>query len=204
MTEKRGRKPKNDVAMTDAERKRASRKAKRAALTERNIAALPPSLKPQSAVKPARRQRSDSAAAAVRAMVNASKDYPRPPAHVPLSQSAIPFWNAIMESRAVDDWNEVDLISAANLAQCQADFVDENEKLRIDGRTFINGFGEVKIHPRAKIVEDLTRRSMALMRTLRMGGKAAGDPRNLAKARTLEAESRGIRAEVEDEEGLLA
>lgn len=198
MTEKRGRKPKNEVAMTDAERKRASRKAKRDAAVEKHLATLP------KVPKPPRRQRSDSAAAAVRAMVNASKDYPQPPAHTPLSQSAIPFWNAIMESRAIDDWNDADLISAANLAQCQADFIDENAKLRAEGRTFVTYLGEVKIHPRAKIVEDLTRRSMALMRTLRMGGKSAGNPRDLAGARQLENESRSIRSEIEDEEGLLA
>lgn len=198
MTGQRGRKPDGETAMTPAERKRRSRKAQSEAaqLATKREAAKPP--------KAARRPRSDSASSAVRAMFNASKDYPPPPIHTPLTDTAIPFWNAIMAARAVDDWIPADLISAANLAQCQADFIDENALLRFEGRVIENTFGNVVINPRAKVVEDLTRRGMSLMRTLRMGGKAAGDPRDLTGSRNLEAESRSIRSEIEDEEGLLA
>lgn len=154
--------------------------------------------------KPTRRQRSDSTAAMVKAMVNASRDYPPVPAHMVLSDDALPYWNAIMTSRALDDWAGTDLIAAATLAQCQADYAWENALLREEGRVVVDYLGKESANPRVGITATLATRMMALMRTLRIGGVAAGKAEPLAASRKLEAQSRKLRTEMEDEDGLLA
>jgi hypothetical protein len=53
------------------------------------------------------------------------------------------------------------------------------------------------------VLEQFARREMALMRTLRMGGRVAGAARDEAPGRKIERQSREIRKELEDDE-LLA
>jgi hypothetical protein len=227
---KRGPKPKHDKPMTNAERQRQFRKTQREfraaqALAETMPTPTPVAAKPkiEKAVprapevtcpapaetpaprKPStRRQRSDSTAAMVNAMVNASKDYPSVPMHMQLSDDAIPYWNAIMTSRALDDWAGADLIAAATLAQCQADYAYENALLREEGRVNRDYLGKESANPRVGITATLATRAMALMRTLRIGGTAAGKAEPLAASRKLEAQSRALRSELEDTDDLLA
>jgi hypothetical protein len=60
------------------------------------------------------------------------------------------------------------------------------------------------MNPRHAVLEQLARREMALMRSLRITGTAAGgDPRDLAKQRHLERESRATKEEM-IEDDLLA
>jgi len=59
------------------------------------------------------------------------------------------------------------------------------------------------MNPRVTVMEQLTRREMALMRTLRMGGRIAGDMRDNVGSRMIERKSREIRSELVDD-GLLA
>jgi len=58
------------------------------------------------------------------------------------------------------------------------------------------------MNPRVTVMEQLTRREMALMRTLRMGGRIAGDMRDNVGSRMIERKSREIRSELVDD-GLL-
>ena len=60
-----------------------------------------------------KRTRSDSAASAVKAMLNAAKDDLRPPAHVRLRDGDEPFWVGVVRARARDEWTEADLMVAA-------------------------------------------------------------------------------------------
>lgn len=66
-----------------------------------------------------RNPRSDSAAAAVQAAQNAAQGPLTPPAHVPLPDGAVPFWDALVRNRARHRWNEADLATAALLAVTQ-------------------------------------------------------------------------------------
>lgn len=138
-------------------------------------------------------------------MVDASKAELQPPAFAPLTASAIPFWPGVVRARARDEWTEVDLVVAAQLAQCQADMAEEDERLRIEGRVVKNDRGTPVMNPRTNVMEMLARREMALMRTLRMGGRIAGDSRDEAGKRKIEHTSRKLRGELESEDdGLLA
>ena len=80
-----------------------------------------------------RRQRSDSAAAAIAATQAAALGPLEPPAHVTLRPGDRPFWNAIMLARARDTWTEVDLTTAATLARTQADIEDLHATLAAAG-----------------------------------------------------------------------
>src|SRR5688500_10280803 len=102
-----------------------------------------------------RRPRSDSITAALKAMTNAGMPDIEPPPHCTLRDGDRPFWAGIMQARARDQWTPVDLVVAAQLARCQAD-IERGD---------------------SENVEELVRREMALMRTLRLGGAAAGRAR---------------------------
>lgn len=162
--------------------------------------------KPKAPAKPReKRARADSAASAVKAMVDAAQPDIEVPDWVTLTESAKPFWIGVVRARARDEWQEVDLVVAAQLAQCQADIAEEDAALRDEGRVIRNERGTPVMNPRTTVLEQLARREMALMRTLRMGGRVAGDTRDELGKRQLERGARKARAQVEEEdEGLLA
>jgi hypothetical protein len=153
-----------------------------------------------------KRLRSDSVAATVTAALNAGKPDHEPPAHVSLSPEALKFWPAIMHARARDEWRTVDLVVAAQLAECQALIEQESNTLRTEGMIVMGGkSGETPVeNPRNRVVQTLAQREMALMRTLVMGGEVGlGDKRNRAGARSAEHMARQARADLEGE-SLLA
>lgn len=151
-----------------------------------------------------RKPRSDSAASAIDAMVNASKPLPEIPAHVRLDKKHIPFWDGIIRVRARSEWIETDLVVAAQLARCQYDIEKESELLESEGSVIENARGTCMMNPRHAVLEQLARREMALMRALRITGAAAGiDPRDLAKQRNLERQSRDTKDELLEDD-LLA
>jgi hypothetical protein len=152
-----------------------------------------------------RRTRADSAASAVQAMVAASQPDIAVPDYVTLTESALPFWAGVVRARTRDEWTEVDLVVAAQLAQCQADIAEEDAALRLEGKVIKNDRGTPVMNPRTTVMEQLARREMALMRTLRMGGRIAGDTRDQLGKRKIERQSRALRGELEEEDdGLLA
>jgi hypothetical protein len=146
---------------------------------------------------------SNTAASVVAAMVNASKPDLEPASHTPLREEAKRFWRGIVRARAREEWIEVDLVVAAQLAECQACIEEESVALRLEGTVLKNDRGTLVANPRCSVLEALARREMALMRTLRMGGRVAGDARDQAGARSAERVARKTKAEVEEEE-LLA
>jgi hypothetical protein len=150
-----------------------------------------------------KRNRSDSAASAVKAMVNAALPDLELPQHVKLREDDLPFWDGVLRARARDEWTEADLVVAAQLARCQADIESEQQLLNIEGSVTENVRGTQIMNPRVTVLEQLSRREMALMRTLRMGGRIAGDARDQAGKRAIERKARQIRTELADD-GLLA
>ena len=150
-----------------------------------------------------KRNRSDSANAAVNAMVNAAKGAPPVPEHVRLRDGDAPFSDGIISARARDEWTDSDLVVAAQLARCQHDIERESEALDGESTVVENKRGTQVMNPRVSVLEQLARREMALMRTLRMGGRVAGDSRDEAGRRKIEKESKALREELAEDE-LLA
>lgn len=148
----------------------------------------------------AKRTRSDSAASAVKAMLDAAKDDLRPPGHVRLRDGDEPFWIGVVRARARDEWTETDLVVAAQLARCLHDIEREQVCLDLEGSVVTNDKGTQIVNPRVSVLEQYARREMALMRTLRMGGKVPGeDPRSQSGARRVERQSRKVKDELVDE-----
>ena len=129
-------------------------------------------------------------------MVDAAKDSLKPPGYVALLPAAVPYFDGVVRTRARDEWTETDLIVAVQLAQCMSDIADEDAELRVEGKVITNERGTPVMNPRTTVLEQLARREMALMRTLRMGGRIAGDARNEAGARKVERQSRKLREEL--------
>ncbi len=150
-----------------------------------------------------RRLRADSTASVIKAMADAAKGDLLPPEHVVITDSAIPYWKGIVCARARDEWTEVDLVVVGQLAQCQADMADQDVLLRSEGSIVTNERGTQIMNPRATLMENLARREMALMRTLRLGGAVSGDKRDDAKRRSIQKQSEQIRKELEEDD-LLA
>jgi hypothetical protein len=144
--------------------------------------------------------RADSAAAAIKGMQDAAKGVLQPPAHVRLREGDQPFWDGVVCARARDEWNDADLVVAAQLARCQRDIETESEALDFEGTVTKNDRGTPVCNPRVSVLEQLARREMALMRTLRMGGRIAGDARDQSGKRKVETQSRKLRQELEQEE----
>jgi len=147
-----------------------------------------------------KRNRSDSVASAVNAMINAAKGDIQPPSHVRLREGDHIFWVCVVRARARDEWTEADLVVAAQLARCLHDIEQEQSLLDSEGTVIANDRGTMVVNPRVSVLEQFARREMALMRTLRMGGKVPGeDPRSQAGARKIERDARKIKTDMEDE-----
>jgi len=151
----------------------------------------------------ARKPRSDSVAAMIGAMANAALPELRPPRHCKLRKGDRPFWKAIVRARARDEWSDVDLIVAAQLARCQADIEREQHLLDIETTVRENKRGTMVMNARVTVLEQLARRELALLRTLRLGGTVLGSGRDASAARAVEADARRVREELEDDEDEL-
>lgn len=132
-----------------------------------------------------RKPRSDSTTAAIHAIESARKPPLTPPAHMNLRDGDRPYWDAIIAGRARDEWTPVTLVLAVQLARTQADIEIEGAMLAAEGSIV-----EARANARAQVVDVLVKRSMALMRTLRMGGQALGKTPTIENARRLESNAR--------------
>jgi hypothetical protein len=151
-----------------------------------------------------RKPRSDSAAAAVKAMVGAALPLPTTPSCVRVREADIPFLECVLRSRTRDEWSECDMIVAVQLARAQADIEFESHALGLEGSVLTNDRGTRVMNPRHTVLEQLARREMAMMKSLSMmGAVVKGDKRDLANNRTLQRQSERVKTELEDD-GLLA
>lgn len=124
-----------------------------------------------------RKQRIDSATAAVKVMQGAVSGELMPPVHANLNDAALPFWRSIMQGRAREEWEGTPALmaTAASLAWTQW----QVSKLR--------GDIESDPLPDAKAVQrvsDLQRLEMGYLRVLQQHGRGTeGEKRDVAKRR---------------------
>jgi hypothetical protein len=115
--------------------------------------------------------KTDSASGAVSAFQSAMTDI-EPPAQVTLREQDWPFWYAITRARAKESWTDIDLVHAASLARTQADIEQVQSELNEEGFTLVNDRGTVVANPKNSILETLSRRSIALSRSLQVHAHA--------------------------------
>jgi len=152
-----------------------------------------------------RRPRSDSTKAIIGAMEAAATPLPPIPTHVKLRDCDLPFWDAIVRARMREEWDQVTLVVAAQLARCQYDIEAESLMLSMESSVIRNDKGTPVANPRVSVLEQLSRRQMALMRSLQLVGTGTGTGQrtpDLAKGRKLQRQAEQARGEVDD--GLLA
>jgi hypothetical protein len=129
-----------------------------------------------------RRQRIDSATAAVRVM-SAEMGRLEPPAHISVPQAARPFWDAIIRARTREEWLAAPSLmnAAANLAwtQWQIDRV----RRQIDGETEMDD--GITVAQLGSMLLKMQRLEMGYLRVLQQHGRATeGESRDVAKRRT--------------------
>lgn len=129
-----------------------------------------------------RRQRIDSATAAVGVMSAATREI-APPAHVALDDGDRPFWASVVAEFPRIEWTAHQLEVAAQLAKAMADLEVERNKLRVEG--YVLAVGDKAIaNPRHGIARDLTNSVMSLRRNLSLHARAqGGEARDVGKRR---------------------
>jgi hypothetical protein len=193
--------PKKENALSNAERQRRFKETQRTGIfPPPALGAIPP----PRAVK-TRKPRSDSVTAAVKAIAAVTKKQHMPPAHKRLPEGWEHYWFGIMDTRALDDWTHPELCLAADLCKLNC-IIENHEALLEEAEDAItpNNFGNMIINPRAAYVEKLHARKIVLMRSLRMGGVAAGRKEELVAGRVLEGNARKMMQDEDDPHGLLA
>lgn len=144
----------------------------------------------------------NSAKGMVDAMAAAAAGPLDPPKHVRLRRRDRPFWDGIVRARARMDWDDHELVVAAQLARCQCDIETESRKLDKESSVVENARGTPVANPRVSVLEQLARREMALMRSLRMGGRVAGDAMHEAQRAKVQRQAEEALHSVSDEDML--
>ena len=139
-----------------------------------------------------RKQRIDSATAAVAVMAGAAKEI-APPSHVRMGDADWPYWHSVVAEFAKTEWTEHQLEVAAQLAKAMADLEAERETLRKEGYVLLVGEKSVA-NPRHGVARDLTNSCMSLRRNLSLHARAkVGEARDVAsrrdKSKAIEADS---------------
>lgn len=144
----------------------------------------------------------DTATGALSAFEQAQKIH-NPPEFIKLTGEEMPFWYAIMRSKAYETWTEFDLIQAANLAISQATIQKLTEEIREEGVVVIKeGTSTTIPNPKidAKIKE--TDLSIRLSRIIHVHSEATG-----GRAKDARGKNKGVRSAREamtDRSSLLA
>jgi len=118
------------------------------------------------------RKKSDSTTFAGEAVQAAISGPLQPPEHIRLRDGDLPFWEAIITAKAASSWNNADLALAANLARCQADIERLTQELEKEGDVLVNAKGTSVVNPKHALLETLSRRAVALSRTVHVHAEA--------------------------------
>ena len=109
-----------------------------------------------------------------------------------------------MRARTRDEWGESDLVTAAQLARCQREIESESSLLESEGSVIVNMKGTQIMNPRHTVLQQLSQRQLALMRSLGIAGIASfGRKENLAGQRKLQRQAEQALSEVKEDD-LLA
>ena len=129
-----------------------------------------------------RKQRIDSATAAVAVMQGAVSGELEPPAHISVPSGAKPFWTAIIRARTREEWQAAPSLmnAAANLAWTQWQ-IDRCRRM-IDGEMEIEDGSSVA--QLGSLLLKMQRLEMGYLRVLQQHGRAVeGEARDTAKRR---------------------
>ncbi len=148
-----------------------------------------------------KRQRIDSAAAAV-VMMQKSLAKIQPPPSVPLQECDMPFFNNVIDEFARSEWTAHQLELAAMLARTMADLEREQRLLREEGSMMFTDKGTPVVNPRKTIVQMNAGTILSYRRSLSLHARAqGGDARDIGARRSA---AKMIEADNPLEDDLLA
>lgn len=149
-----------------------------------------------------RRQRIDSATGAVAVMLKAAKRI-NPPAHAPLDDDALPFWNDIIAAKAQSEWNDHELTYASDLANAMAQLVENRRMLRAEGEVLKPEGGKEFANPRVAVVHGLHAQIKSARQSLYIHGRT-GKVEDVAKRRAMAKDIEAGSPLASDDDELLA
>lgn len=151
-----------------------------------------------------KRTRSDSTAAAIKAMDNAVKNTIEPPAYAGLSTKARPFWDSNIKSKALDSWTDSDLIECADLSNNQLRILELRNELASETKKVGEERNPNEIKRIDKQITDLGRLVAAQKRNLQIHSHATnGESRDQQNRNKNEQNARAY-IDKHDGLGLLA
>jgi len=107
---------------------------------------------------------------------------PEPPPHIKLRDGDLPYWLSVVRARDFASWTDIDLEHAANLSACLADVERLKHEIHEEGDTIRNDRGTMVVNPKHALLETLSRRGVALSRTLHVHAEATvGESRHQKK-----------------------
>lgn len=147
----------------------------------------------------AKRLRSDSTASEIKAFSAAQKQIDPPK---PLNENEMLYWAAITRARAREDWTEIDLYHAWNLAKLEWLIEQSHNEIEEEGMTVTNGKGTQIDNPAFSRLEKLTRLALSLSTKLHIHAEATvGKSEDSANQATKQREARRA---LDDLDGLIA
>ena len=129
---------------------------------------------------------------------------PSPPAHIEINPDVMPHWWAIVRSREYKAWTGPDLEHAANLACCLYDCERLRRELREEKDVVDGAMGGLVINPKHRLLEQLSRRSVALSRLIHVHAEATTGKSEDSAKRSQKQREIASRQESADDDGLLA
>jgi hypothetical protein len=151
-----------------------------------------------------KKDRADGATALTMAMQAAAQGVLAPPPHVTLKEKHWPYWVAIINARATQNWTAPDLEIAALLARCKCKIEELEIQLEVEGDTVTNARGTVVANPLHQILETHCRRMASLSRQLHVHAEATGGKARKEKPSNNAAQgAREALGEIDDDEDLI-
>lgn len=142
----------------------------------------------------------DTVTGAVELLQNALKPLPDIPVHIKLRACDLPFWRDILRARAREEWTDLDLVLAGQLARCQADIEIEQSKIYSEGSIVVNDRGTSVTNPRLRALNELKQSQLATVKALALNATAKADPRDIAKKRQAFFSARDVAEEAQEED----
>lgn len=110
------------------------------------------------------------------------------------------FLQQILPARARVEWDGPSLIAAGHLARCFADLEEQQQALDLEGAVQKNDKGTQIANPRFSVVESLTRRAMALQRSLQIDPRqSSGQARDNKGKRVVDAVTTKAKRSIKDD-----
>jgi hypothetical protein len=134
----------------------------------------------------ARKKRSDSVDISILAAQAAASEGIEPPKHLNVDETARPFWDDIIETRALDRWTPNDLIVAASLARVYRDIEKYAAIVDRVSRLAKTGDGQYNVNAAHKVLSDLIPQAASMARSIQVHARATqGESREQTRVNTV-------------------